>query len=199
MGNYASGRYRTRNRGAVENTIRLDMRRLRQLGYVVPGVRRSGSIQWSRNGELTSSIGLTVDLSPDRMHFAKLNFSANDEAREQTIAINSVPCRFGGRRYYFICPRTNDRVVALHFVGGVFASRHAHRLTYASQSEDALGRMHRARRKAEARATGQDGNPRPRGANRERLIDRWEAYEEATDDLFTVMVGRRFGRLGLSL
>lgn len=122
----------------------------------------------------------------------------NGEGRSQKIIIDGAPCRFGGKRYYFECPRTCRRCEALFCVGGVFASRQFHRLTYASQSEDALGRMHRARGKAEARALGTDGNPRPRGANRERLVDRWEAYENATDAILWGWIARRFGGLGFS-
>ncbi len=199
MGGISSGRYRTRNRGAVEHVIRLDMRRLRQIGMVKPGARTSGAIQWSTNGRVTNSIGLAVDLTNPSMCFAKLDFTSGGEAREQVVSISADPCRFGGRCYYFRCPRTYDRCVSLHCVGGVFASRRAHRLTYASQCEDQLGRLHRARLKAEARALGTDGKPRPRGANCERLVQRWIDLEEATDDLFTVMVMRRFGGLGLRL
>ena len=199
MGSYASGRYRTRNRGAVESAIRLDLVRLRELGVVVPGARRSASIRWSNDGRETHSIGLTVDLSPGQTHFAKLNFSVNGEAREQVISIESDPCRFGGRRYFFCCPRTCDRVVALHCVGGFFASRAAHRLTYRSQSEDAFGRLCRQRAKAEARVLRTDGRPRPRGANRERLIARWIAYEEAADSALVAHFAGRFARHGLTL
>lgn len=46
---------------------------------------------------------------------------------------------------------------------------------------------------------GKDGNPRPRGRNRERLLKAWIAAEEAADNLFVVEAGRRFGRFGLTI
>lgn len=78
-------------------------------------------------------------------------------------------------------------------VGGFFALRQAHRLNYCSQSADGLGRLHGARDKALARATGKDGNPRPRGANRERLVERWIALDEAADNMFASEALRLFG------
>ncbi len=199
MGGSSSGRYRTRNRGAVEHALRLDLRRLKRLGWVKPGSRVSGGLNWTVNDRPHSSIHLVVDLTNPDAGFAKLNFSSDGEPREQVIRIESAPCRFGGRRFYFCCPRTFDRCVALFGRGGYFASRDYHRLTYHSQSEDPLARLCRQRVKAEARALGKDGHPRPRGANRERLVERWIAYEEAADDMLAVHFMRRFGRYGLDL
>jgi hypothetical protein len=198
MGGYSSGRYRTRNRGAVEQSLRFDMRQLRRRGFIRTGAHLAGTWSWSRGGEKSGAIAFRIDLSnPDDGH-ADLSFSVGDEPRQQRIVIEAVACRYGGRRFYFICPRTGRRCEMLCCVGGVFASRQFHRLSYASQSEDPLGRLHRARAKAEARALGQDGKPRPRGANRERVFEQWCAYEEAADALFASEAMRRFGRLGWS-
>ena len=195
MGSWASGRYRTRNRGTVERSLRFDMRILRRDGFVRPGVRTSGTSQWSRRGDPIGSIGFTIDLTdPDpNRGFAVLNFSVDGEPRTQRISIQADACRYGGRRYYFICPKWNERCEVLCGVGGVFASRGFHRLTYYSQSETPLDRLKRAEQKAEARLFGKDGNPRPRGANRERLGERWCDLSEQWERLFAVEVGRRFG------
>ena len=199
MGSYASGRYRTRNRGTVEGSLRLDIRQLKRMGYIEPSESVSGSIRWSVNGRSTSSIGLTMNLVNPDAGLAHLSFSVAGEARHQTIVINSQRCRFGGRRFYFHCPRYNDRCVVLYGVGGYFASRDYRGLTYRSQSEDGLARAHRARAKAEARVLGTDGHPRPRGVNRERLVDRWEIAEERLDSEIACLVARRFGLLGAGL
>jgi hypothetical protein len=123
---------------------------------------------------------------------AVLTYSANGEPKSQTISVEAEPCRFGGHRFYFRCPSNWRRCTVLACVNGTFASRQAQRLTYVSQSDDPLGRAYRARDKAEARALGQDGHPRPRGANRKRLVRRWIDREEAADALFTVTAMRRF-------
>jgi len=170
MGSHSSGRYRTRNRGAVEQSLRLDMRQLRRHGYVVAGARTAGTWTWARNGERTGAIGFTVDLTDPDNGYAELDYTVNGERRVRTVDIEAVSCRYGGRRFYFRCPRSGRRCELLCGVGGEFASRQHHRLTYFSQSETPLDRLGRAKRKAEARAMGTDGNPRPRGENRERLL-----------------------------
>lgn len=196
MGGWSSGRCRTRNRGAVEASLRLDIRSLRRAGYLRPGARASGIWSWSCRGQPSGSIRFAIDLSemsePMRGS-AELSFSVNGEPRAQTVEVDGVPCRYGGWRYYFVCPRTGDRCEVLCGVGGYFASREHHRLTYHSQSEDALGRVYRSRDKAKARAFGEDFKPRPRGANRKRLVKRWIDCERAADELFAFEAVRRFG------
>ncbi len=193
MGGSSSGRYRTRNRGAVEHTLRLNMSDLKRLGFLRPGARMSGAVKWNRNGRQTAAINLAMNLTAPDAGFAELTFTVDGESRMQRIAIDADPCRFGGRRFYFICPRTAVRCSVLCCVGGVFASRQFHRLSYASQSEDELGRLYRVRSKAEARALGKDGHPRPRSANRARLVAKWIDAETAADDLFATEAMRRFG------
>src|SRR5690349_8577798 len=64
--------------------------------------------------------------------------SGADEAMAQRAAIECVPCPFGGMRCYFLCPLSRVRCEQLFLADGIFASRKAHKLTYASQSEDEL-------------------------------------------------------------
>jgi len=193
MGGYSSGRYRTRNRASVEQALCLDIRRIRRDGFVRPGSLMAGVVTWSRGGNPTGSIGLTVDLRDPENSVAVLDFAADGEPQNQRIALMSKPCRYGGRRYYFWCPHSWRRCEVLCCVGGVFASRQFHRLTYASQSESPVDRAARAHWKAEARALGEGGHPRPRGANRERLIERWCDMSEQHDAHLAAYVMRRWG------
>jgi hypothetical protein len=194
MGGHSSGRYRTRNRGAVEQSLRIDIRQLRRSGYVRAGERRSGVWTWSRRGERVGSIGFAVDLTDPDNGRAELDYSVNGERRQRTIHVEAAPCRYGGRRFYFRCPRSGRRCELLCGVGGEFASRQHQRLTYFSQSETPLDRLQRAKNKAEARAFGTNGNPRPRGRNRERLNDRWADLEDAWLARFGAEIKRRFGK-----
>lgn len=193
MGGYSSGRYRTRNRGAVEATLRLDLRQLRRRGFIRPNASVSGTWSWTCGGEPSGSIGVSVMVSDGSEGEAVLNYAVNGEPKVQRVRLVSTVCRYGGRRWYFVCPVDGRRCEVLCFARGGFASRQAQRLTYYSQSEDELGRLYRARNKAQERLDGAGGRPRPRGANRERLVQRWISLEEAADDLFTVTAIRRFG------
>lgn len=195
MGGYSSGRYRTRNRGALETALRLDMRRVRKCGFLRPGFAMRGALHWTRGGEPSGSITLATDLTQLGDSFAVLSYSVNGEQRVQRVQIDATPCRFGGHRYFWRCPVSGRRCLALAYANGRFASRQAQRLTYAVQSEDALDRVRRARDKAEARACGTNGNPRPRGVNRERLFDSWMQLDAAFEAAFSSAVARRFGSL----
>lgn len=154
-----------------------------------------GSWSWSRGNDPAGSIGFTIDLTmPDpNSGFAILNFSLNGEPRSQRISIQADACRYGGRRYYFICPSWNDRCEVLCGVGGVFASRDFHRLTYMSQSETPMDRLKRAEQKAEARLFAKAGNHRLRGANKERLIEQWCDLSERHEKSLVSWAMQRWG------
>ncbi len=195
MGGHSSGRYRTRNRGSIEQALRLDMAKLRRMGFVRPGAIVSGSQHWTRRGEPAGSISLTVNLSSLDDAHAVLTYTADGKPTVQRVRLAVTPCRFGGHRFYWLCPVTGRRCTVLAYAVGRFASRQAQRLTYATQSADALDRLRQARDKAEARVFGKDSHPRPRGANRERLVQRWIELDAAWEDLFGATLNRRWGHL----
>lgn len=195
MGGYSSGRYRTRNRGTVEEALRLDMATLRQKRFLQPGRSVTAPIWWTRGGERAGSITLTVDLTSLDDAQARLSYTADGVPKVQLVQLVAEPCRFGGHRFFWLCPVTWRRCTTLAYAAGRFASREAQRLTYATQSADALDRLRRARDKAEARACGEGGHPRPRGANRERLLQRWIELDAAWDHLFGATIARRWGHL----
>ena len=196
MGGYSSGRYRTRSRGTVEETLRLDMATLRRLGFLRPGAITTRPVHWTRGGERAGSITVTVDLTCLDDAHAVLTYTADGKPTVQRVPIVAEPCRFGGHRFYWLCPvMTWRRCTVLAYGAGRFASRQAQRLTYATQSADALDRLRRARDKAEARACGEGGHPRPRGANRERLLQRWIELDAAWEHLFGTTIARRWGHL----
>ena len=197
MGGYSSGRYRERNRGTVDAAIRLDLRVMRRQGFLVPGAVTSGIQRWTRvaTGEESGSVRVSVNLSDPASGSLTVRFNLNGEPKVQTIDLVGVPMRYGGRRYYFICPRHGRRCEVLPSVGGVFASRQAHRLTYQSQSSDRVDRLRDRARKLEKRIWPDKGRPRPRGRNRERLVEAWIRADTAFEDMFAATVMRRWGHL----
>lgn len=197
MGGYSSGRYRERNRGTVDAAIRLDLRVMRRQGFLVPGGVTSGVQRWTRAGEETGSVGVTVNLADPDAGFLVVRFSLNGDPRVQEIRIESRPMRYGGRRFYFVCPRTLRRCEVLPMFGGVFACRQAHRLTYQSQSATPLDRMRDKAWALEKRLWPERGSRRrrPRGKNRARLLDAWERADTAFESMFAATITRRWGHL----
>jgi hypothetical protein len=69
------------------------------------------------------------------------------------VQLVSTPCRFGGARWWFICPATGRRAVKLYLPNGGqrFLSRQAYQLAYASQAEDRIMRAYRSAAKLQQR------------------------------------------------
>lgn len=190
MGGSASGRYRTRNRGTVDAACRIDLRFLRKQGALREGHTVSGTLHWTRRGEPSGSMGYTVVMDAEDRRLV-LSYSTNGEARTVTVQLEAVPMRFGGFRYYALCPRTLRRCQILPVVGGVIACRQAHRLTYASQSMDRLDRIRERRDRYEKRL---HEKPR-RGRNRVMLTGKWITASDDFERLFASETRRRFGSL----
>lgn len=191
MGGYLSGRHRTRNRGTVEDACRIDLRFLRAQGAFREGSVSAGSLRWLRRGEETGSVGYTADLTSSDSRQLVVSFTYRGEAKRIAIALEAVPMRFGGHRLYARCPLSGRRCEVLPIVGGVIACRQVHRLTYASQSLDRLGRL---RERAE-RCENQLRKRLRRGASRQRLRDAWVNADMAFEYAFSAEALRRFGCL----
>ncbi|MEN9605012.1 MAG: hypothetical protein RJB39_697 [Candidatus Parcubacteria bacterium] len=109
---------------------------------------RKGIITWTRTGiwgdETQSSVGIEVltheGLNHLRIHYTQTD---NDTGKKQDfdykIPLTTSPCRFGGKRYWFICPWYKNgiycgkRVGTLYKDGDYFACRHCYNLTYSSR------------------------------------------------------------------
>jgi hypothetical protein len=152
------------------------------------GFTTTGTLRWSRHGRETGSVGYEVKLTADDRYLAVI-YSYKGENRRDVIRLEAVPMRFGGFRYYAFCPRWGRRCEVLAIVDGVIACRQHHRLAYASQSMDTLGRL---REKAERCEKQLHQRPR-RGANRRRLVTAWLSADEAFERLFAAEGFRRFG------
>jgi hypothetical protein len=120
-----------------------------------------------------------------------LTFTFRGSPRAVSIDLVAVPMRFGGSRHYALCPVTGRRCVVLPVVGGVVASRQAHRLTYATQSMDPLDRARERRDRREATLA----RKRRRGRNRERLTQAWVNAAVEFERMMDAEAMRRFGAL----
>ncbi len=77
----------------------------------------------------------------------------------------------------------------------MLASRRAGRLTYQSRSADQIDRMRERAHKLEKRLWPDKGKPRPRGRNRERLVEAWSEADSAFENMFAATIMRRWGHL----
>ncbi|MEM1134010.1 MAG: hypothetical protein AAGH53_13845 [Pseudomonadota bacterium] len=112
---------------------------------------------------------------------------------DQRAAIECVSCPYGGCRCYFLCPLNGIRCEQLFLVDDIFASRKAHKLTYASQSEDALSRSRRKVRKLYRQVEGDNRHARPRGRKRYTKVQSLKQAKREARELYyeklSAMVG----------
>jgi hypothetical protein len=142
MGGYGSGR--SGGRPTVESSLTLDLRRLFKTGWLKVNARILGLLQWTfvSTGEETASIGFESDLGQEtgyvQLRWTSMNQRSGEKRqRENHITLTTSPQPFGGRRWFFVCPRTGEHATKLHLPSGAdtFASRKAYRLGYRSQRE----------------------------------------------------------------
>jgi len=107
---------------------------------------RSGTITWTSGwDENKSSVGIEVKTMSDnnylRIHYSQTDRdSGKKEDFDYKIPLTTTPCRYGGKRYWFICPwyksgaYCGKRVATLYKNGDFFACRHCYDLTYDSRN-----------------------------------------------------------------
>ena len=109
------------------------------------------SRSWSRGGDPNGEVHVAsaADGVILLANAPGLDSSEKWEQIVQGIHVTWMPCRFGGRRPWFVCPVTScGRKCAKLYLGrGFFACRKCHRLAYTSQTEP-VGRrgLHKARK-----------------------------------------------------
>lgn len=106
-----------------------------------------GIMTWTinNNPENKSSVGLESRITNDdsyiRIYYTQTdNYSGEKKDFDYKIPLTTTPCRYGGKRYWFICPMSrNDmycgkRVGTIYKNGDYFACRHCYNLTYVSRN-----------------------------------------------------------------
>ena len=125
----------------------------------------------------------------------RLPYSAGGHHIDECIRIERTDCNYGGSRPWFQCTRCYRRAAKLFLRGSRFACRKCHRLVYASQSQDAIGRSWLRQNRLEGRL-GDDWS-RPKGMHHqtyERLVERLLGCEERRDDAIAGFIGRLMER-----
>jgi hypothetical protein len=117
------------------------------------------------------------------------------------IALAWTPCRFGGGRWWFICPVRGRYVAKLYLPcgGGRFLSGRAYGLGYACQREEPRDRAtRRLRRIDRALGGGSDAQPdeppeKPkwmRWRTYERKVAEWWAASDRVEDAWALTIAR---------
>jgi hypothetical protein len=176
------------------------------------GKRLTGSIRFD---EGRVPIVVTVDLTNEWNCFVELIHPTRNEQRRVPIVtdrvrLTSTQPTFGGRRWWFLCPRTGRRTTKLFLPNGGshFWSRQAYGLGYRCQREDRFSRLQR-RAAALNRQLGGEGlsiwadppaKPKwMRWATYERTYERWEQVVERANAVFVRQAMRTLRRPAVSI
>ena len=140
------GRWRWDKKTTVEECKSISTTFLKQHGYFCG--YRWGGMKWTNSlGEETGSIGFVVSVQ-DWTGEIRFQYTQTDrhteekESLDYPVRLAATPCRYGGKRWWFICPlikngyACNRRVLKLYLGGGkYFGCRHCYNLTYESCQE----------------------------------------------------------------
>lgn len=136
------GRRPYSTRKTTKECYSISMKWLKDNGYL--GGLRSGGISWSNCfGEKIASVGFEASArlySPYmRLWYTHTGVLTNQsENLDYEIKLTPTPCKFGGYRWWFVCPldingeACNRRVGVLYLGGKYFGCRHCYNLTYES-------------------------------------------------------------------
>ena len=166
----------------AEQTLKVDIRLWRKLGYLNNG--QSFAWQWSRGGEVTGNIGVSV-----RVGSIRLGYAVQGQDASQTIRTTTTPCRYGGARTWFQCPCCSGRAVVLFMRAGRFACRQCQKVSYSSQSGSAHDRA--MTRYHQLKAIIGAGKPRwQQWATFNRVEDRFERVSEQVNRSLMAFIQR---------
>jgi hypothetical protein len=195
MGGFGSGRHgRTvTSEGTASYVIAASM--VIRAGRGVTGVARfDGGSFW---------VAIRVDISHPSDAFIELTHQTRDErkgdriVRDRIRLVSTVPT-YGGRRWWFQCPRTRRRTTKLFLPNGGwhFWSRQAHDLGYACQREECADRFRRKAAKLNRQLGGAGWDTWQMPPDKPKWM-RWRTYEtklkvweEAVEKANTELIAR---------
>lgn len=152
MGGFGSGR--RSNRPTTDECIQLDMSHLKQLDMLKRHCMNRRDLSWSCRGRKTAQLAVVADIDClEPFPCLKITGYANGQRVDCMLFLNSIPMRFGGERWYALCPITGRKCSTLVLPPGRsrFASVKGWNVPYGSQRECEVHRAYRVIDKTEKR------------------------------------------------
>jgi hypothetical protein len=151
------GRYYSSKKEEADDLKKIETWWLRKHGYLVPDlVSKHGGIEWKYGNSGTShniSISTCTATGNGWSPHLRLMYTQTDRNTEEKkefdykFSLVSTPCRFGGLRWWFICPLSKNgvycgkRVGVVYKSGDHFGCRHCYELSYESRNQNRRGRF----------------------------------------------------------
>lgn len=193
----------------LESALCLDVRKMFRTRALQPGCDTAGGWQWTNgDGEQVGSVGYRAKLGTDAGTLT-LDYSTGCDGERKaitcTLALESLPCHYGGRRWYMQCPYSGRRALKLYKWSGIDWYCHRDAIkpkpTYASQRESGGNRII-AQRWALRREIGDDfsdlfGEPCKPKWMRWRTFNRYAARDAELASREWGHFARVLGRMGV--
>ena len=153
MGGPGSGNHyhwwRRSKKGVVEDCLSLDANRWTREGILKEGVFKAGTLRWTYGNGSTFAVHYEVVTGTPDPSVVRLSYSwiwtatGEQESANYRVPLTTTMPRFGGLRWWFVCPlsingRPCGRRVGKLFLpphARYFGCRHCHDLTYTSCQE----------------------------------------------------------------
>lgn len=105
--------------------LQITITKLKEWGYLEPEQIKNGTLNWSRNGNPTGSISISVNTHSEKLYI-ELDYKYKDEPRKYKVYLVSIPSNLNkGEIWYFRCPQTKKQCRKLYSIGGYFLHREA--------------------------------------------------------------------------
>jgi len=105
--------------------LQMHISKLKGWGYLDPEQIKSGTLNWSRNGNRTGSISIKAN-THNEQPYIELDYKYKNEPRNYKVFLTSTPSNLNrGKIWYFICPQTKKRCRKLYSIDGYFLHREA--------------------------------------------------------------------------
>lgn len=105
--------------------LQISISKLNEWKYFAPEQIKSGTLNWSRNGNPRGSISIEVNTLSEQPYI-ELDYKYRDEPRNYKVYLTSTPSNLNrGKIWYFLCPQTKKRCRKLYSIGGYFLHREA--------------------------------------------------------------------------
>ena len=171
MGGYGSGR-RSRT-PAVEECVVLTMAHLKAWGMLHQHCLRREEREWRNKGQLIAALTITTDINCREQHpCIKIEGTAYGKSICHYVLLDAQPMRFGGVRWFALCPSTGRRCTTLVLMPErpTFIARMTTGLPNMTQRMDRISRAQAASDKAERRI--RTLSKYARYSTRDRLVER---------------------------
>jgi len=205
MGGYGSGR--SGGRPTADASLRIDIAWMLRTGHAKDGCRYAGGLNWTCRGRPSGSISYSAIMDEPGAERLELSYTrevgGEREHVRQTVRLCYTTPKFGGKRWWMVCPYRGIRVGKLYKPNGGdrFASRKAWRLGYHSQRIAAHDRPSEAMFRLQAKLgcpQGVDNWPtRPKGMWQrtfDRHMERFDELDHLTALEMAMMMDKLTGK-----